>query len=179
MENNKTHWLQSPNKNYLGHWDLPNGNDLVLTIKSAGWEEVKNPIINVSEARRVIRFEEDVKPFICNETNAQSILHSTKTSFMEDSIGKKIVLYLSSTKLKGESVNCLRVKKISQEMIKSEPINNKQRNELLQLIEKAGKDVKEFCEIMKIKSVNELPNNKFKKTCDRLKEIIEQSNENN
>ena len=39
----KTHWLQSPNKNYLGHWDLPEGKDLILTIESAQWEEVKNP----------------------------------------------------------------------------------------------------------------------------------------
>ena len=43
MSSNKTHWLQNPNKNYLGHWDLPNGKDLVLTIKSAAWEEVENP----------------------------------------------------------------------------------------------------------------------------------------
>ena len=55
MENTKTHWLQSPNKNYLGHWDLPEKEDLILTIESAKWEEVKNPIINVSESKRVIR----------------------------------------------------------------------------------------------------------------------------
>jgi len=44
-EQNKflTHWLQNPNKNYLGHWDLPNGQDFVLTIASAQWEIVKDP----------------------------------------------------------------------------------------------------------------------------------------
>ena len=40
-ENIKTHWLYSPNKNYLGHQDLPNGEDVVLTIASANWETVK------------------------------------------------------------------------------------------------------------------------------------------
>jgi hypothetical protein len=37
----KTHWLQTPNKNYLGHWDLPNGKDIIVTISSAGWEDLK------------------------------------------------------------------------------------------------------------------------------------------
>ncbi len=55
---NKTHWLQSPNKNYLGHWDLPNSKDVVLTIKSANWESVKNPLTNTTTDKRVIRFED-------------------------------------------------------------------------------------------------------------------------
>jgi len=111
---NKTHWLQNPNKNYLGHWDLPNGEDLILTIESAKWEEVKNPIINVSEAKRVIRFKEKVKPLICNQTNAQSILKATGTKFMEDSEGEKIQLFVTSirdNKTK-EEIDCIRIRSI-------------------------------------------------------------------
>lgn len=108
----KTHWLQSPNKNYLGHWDLPDGEDLVLTIESAQWEEVKNPIIGTSEAKRVVRFKEDVKPFICNQTNAQSILRATGIKFMEDSEGKSISLYVSSIKDRKtkEDIDCIRIR---------------------------------------------------------------------
>lgn len=108
-EENKTHWLQSPNKNYLGHWDLPSNDVLILTIKTAKWEEVTNPITRVSASKRVIRFVEDVKPFICNQTNAQLILTSTKEKIMEYSGGKKIKLKLSQTKVAGEMVDCIRV----------------------------------------------------------------------
>ena len=114
MKNTKTHWLQSPNKNYLGHWDFPNGKDMILTIESAKWEEVKNPIINTSEAKRVVRFKEDVKPFICNQTNAQSILKSIGIKFMEDSAGHKIQLYVGihkDTRTK-ENIDCIRIKNV-------------------------------------------------------------------
>lgn len=112
---NKTHWLQNPNKNYLGHWDLPNGDDMVLTIKSANWEDVKNPVINKTESKRVVRFEEKVKPFICNQINAVSITISTGVKFMQDSLGSKIQLYVSSiidnrTK---ETIDCIRIRRES------------------------------------------------------------------
>ena len=108
----KTHWLQSPNKNYLGHWDLPEKEDLILTIKSAQWEEVKNPIINKSEAKRVIRFEEDVKPFICNQTNANSILKATGCKYMEDSNGQKVSLFISNVidRRTKEDIDCIRIR---------------------------------------------------------------------
>lgn len=111
----KTHWLQSPNKNYLGHWDLPDGKDLILTIESAKWEEVKNPIINKSEAKRVIRFQEkDIKPFICNQGNAQSILKSTGVKFMEDSTGQKITLYIGIHRdnVSKENIDCIRIRTV-------------------------------------------------------------------
>lgn len=112
MTKSKTHWLQSPNKNYLGHWDLPENEDLTLTIKSAKWEEVKNPIINRSEAKRVIRFEENYKPLICNQTNAQSIIKSTGVKFMEDSKGCRIQLHIGKHKdrVTKEDVDCIRVR---------------------------------------------------------------------
>jgi len=109
----KTHWLQSPNKNYLGHWDLPDGKDLVLTIESAKWEEVKNPIINKSEAKRVIRFvEPNTKPFICNQTNASTILKSTGIKFMEDANGQKIQFFVGNIKdrVSGDFIDCLRIR---------------------------------------------------------------------
>jgi len=114
MEKEKTHWLQSPNKNYLGHWDLPPVGEMTVTIESAKWEEVKNPITNKSEAKRVIRFTEKIKPMICNQTNAQSIVNATGVKFMEDSQGQKITLFVSSIKDKvsKEDVDCIRVKRV-------------------------------------------------------------------
>lgn len=109
---NKTHWLQNPNKNYLGHQDLPNGDDITVTIKSAQWEAVENPKINTREEKRVIHFIEKVKPFICNETNASSIMKVTGCKFMEDTTGKQITFFVTQTKVKWQSVDCLRIREV-------------------------------------------------------------------
>lgn len=125
----KTHWLQSPNKNYLGHWDLPESEDLVLTIESAQWEEVKNPIINQSEAKRVIRFKEDVKPLICNQTNAQSIVNSTGVKFMEDSQGCQIALYISQIKDRKtkDMIDCIRIRNKFEQTAPRKPLISDER----------------------------------------------------
>ena len=51
MENiEKTHWLQNPNKNYLGHQDLPNGKPVVLTIKTLLFHILDNNSIKSIES---------------------------------------------------------------------------------------------------------------------------------
>jgi len=171
MENEitKTHWLQNPNKNYLGHWDLPNGRDIILTIKSAQWEEVKNPIINISSAKRVLRFEEDVKPFICNETNAQTIMKSTAQKYVEDSIGCKIQLYQSEVKMLGEMVDCLRVRNIPQSQLFPKYISESQRDHIVELIQLSTMTIEEICQIMKIDAIAKLPLIKYENICVSLK----------
>jgi hypothetical protein len=175
MTKEKTHWLQSPNKNYLGHWDLPNGEDIIVTIKSAEWEEVKNPITRTSEAKRVIRFEENyewIKPFICNEINAQTICKSTGKKFMEDSAGKKIKIGVGSTKVKGEEVDCLRVRKVNHIDLEPTTITQEQGLELIELAKVANKDMQEICKAMKINSIIDLPANKFAGVKKRLEGLV-------
>jgi len=112
MTKSKTHWLKSPCKNYLGHWDLPE-KDLILTIDRAGWEEVVNPTNRSREMKRVVHFKEKgYKPLICNETNAKSIFLSIQVRNLEDSGGKKIALYIGSVKDRraGVMVDCVRVR---------------------------------------------------------------------
>jgi hypothetical protein len=179
----KTHWLQNPNKNYLGHWDLPNGKDVILTIRSAAWEEVKNPIINTSEAKRVIRFVEEadwLKPFICNEINANSILKSTGEKFMEDCVGKKIRLGVGQTKVKKEEVDCLRVRTVPQNMLESGTISEEEAINFLGLLKQAGKSESDFCKSLKIDSIRSLPKVKLEgclKTAHKL--IAGANNANN
>ena len=112
----KTHWLKNPNKNYLGHWDLPD-NDLILTIKSAGWEEVIDPTKregqkDYSQSKRVVHFEENYKPLICNQTNAISIYKSTGIRFLEDSQGAKIKLFIGEEidRKNKITVECVRIR---------------------------------------------------------------------
>lgn len=175
----KTHWLKNPNKNFLGHQDLPSGKDIVLTIISAKWEVVTDPVTKEKKEKRVIRFKEDCfKPFICNQTNAEAILKSTKENFMEDCIGKKIKLSVSQAKVAGNTVDCLRVRNIPQEELEDKNISEIQKNELEQLLKETGKDEMEFCKAIKIESISYLPVSKFDKIINRLKEIKNQLNNN-
>ena len=129
----KTHWLQNPNKNYLGNWDIPENKDLILTIDSAKWEDVKNPINGKKEQKRVIRFKEKVKPLICNQTNAKAVIKSTGCRYMEDSVGKKIALFVSVyfDKISKEDMDVVRVR--------SEPVKIANKPALLENTENFAK----------------------------------------
>lgn len=172
--NIKTHWLQTPNKNYLGHFDLPEGNDVILTIAAAGWKEVKNPVINISAAKRVIQFVEKyswVKPFICNEINAEAILKSTGEKYMESSIGKKIKLGVSKTKVKGEEVNCLRVRIVAQNLLNTDKVDANQVKEIQALLNETDKTAIDICGAYKVESLKDIPKVRAAQIIKRLKEI--------
>ena len=109
----KTHWLSSPNKNYLGHWDLPENEELTLTIKSAAFEEIENPTNGKKDDKKVIHWvEKGYKPMIVNQTNAKAIIKSTGIKYLEDMEGKKITLFISQVmnRKEGEMVDCIRVR---------------------------------------------------------------------
>jgi len=166
----KTHWLHNPNKAYLGHQDLPNGADVILTIASAAWEAVENKILNTKEERRVIRFAEThkwVKPFICNATNAKLVVKVTGEKYIEDSVGKKLKIGISQTKVKKEEVDCLRIRDIAQSDLTTY-ISGEQLRELLDLCERAGKKESDISAILKIDSFKELPLSKFNSVKNRL-----------
>lgn len=80
-------------KPYLGHWDIPEDGDLVLTIDKVYEEEIKNQ--HGTEIKPVMYFQEpNAKPMIINKTNNDSITKvlgkRTKTNNWS---GKKIALY--------------------------------------------------------------------------------------
>ena len=119
MKQEKTHWLSNPNKNFIGHWDLPEGKDLILTIKSAGFEDVENPAKSTKkekhvEVKKVVRWVENYKPMIINPTNAQRIFKSLGVRNMEDSVGKKLQLYVSQEKFRfsADLIDCIRIRAI-------------------------------------------------------------------
>jgi len=110
----KTHWLSSKDKNYLGHWDLPENKDLILTISGGGFEEVKNPTNGKTSTKKVVHFKEKgVKPLICNQTNSLAITLSTGKRYIEDSIGCKIALFVGEylNRMTKEVDDCVRVRK--------------------------------------------------------------------
>ena len=106
------HILWNPNKNYLGHWDLTGQDDLILTIDKIVWADVENPATGDVKSKRVVYFTEDVKPFICNEENANAIFKVCDTELIKDYEGKgfRIGLYTMRGKWFGEETDAVRVR---------------------------------------------------------------------
>lgn len=95
---------------YLGAYSLEFGKDLIATIKTVGKEEVKGEG-GKSEQLTVIRFaENNIKPFVCNATNSKTITKIYGSPYIEDWIGKSIQFYATTTKLKNEMVEALRIR---------------------------------------------------------------------
>jgi len=88
----KTHWKKFYNYEYVGTYSLPNGADLVLTIKSAKKEMVQGQSGKKEECF-VLRFSDHEKGMILNRTNAKTIEEIYQTPFVEEWTGKKIQLY--------------------------------------------------------------------------------------
>lgn len=115
----KTNWKNLANYDYLGAYSLDGTglSEIVLTIKSIRRERVTAAGGN-SEDCIVAYFDETkydnkviVKPMVLNKTNCKIISELYKSQFIEDWIGKKIIIYATTTKFARDIVPCLRVKK--------------------------------------------------------------------
>ena len=104
-----THWKNLANYDYLGAYSLKNGKDKIVTIK-----EIKQELVTGNAGRKenciVARFSDNEKPMILNKTNCKTIQKIYGTPNIEEWVGKKIVLFASTTSLAGETVECLRIR---------------------------------------------------------------------
>ena len=105
----KTHWKKLNNPDYLGAYALDPGQDLVLTIKKAGKESFTGTS-GKKEEGLLIHFVENVKPMICNATNAKTITKVAGSPYLEDWEGVRISLYSQEVSAFGETVDALRVR---------------------------------------------------------------------
>ena len=109
MSTEKTHWKKLQDPNYFGAWSIPENQDLILTINRINVEEI------VSEGGRkeqkpVLYFKENQKPLVLNVTNSRTIEAIHGSPYIEDWSDKKIQLFQDVTKLKGEEVDCVRIR---------------------------------------------------------------------
>lgn len=95
-------------KNYLGSWDVPDGEDLVLTIDHAARDDVKNE--RGSERKLTIHFVEDYKPMILNATNSKAISEAYGSPKVEDWAGKRIAIYTTKVTAFGGTTDALRIR---------------------------------------------------------------------
>ncbi len=104
----KTHWRQLVNPDYLGAYSLPNGKDLTVTIEKVLRQMVTS--VGGREEECTVAQIKDNKPLILNVTNSRMIQNLYNTPYIEDWTGKEITLYSAITKMKGEEVECLRIR---------------------------------------------------------------------
>ena len=102
------HWRETLPGEYLGAYSL-GGNDMVVTIKSAG-AEVITGANGKKEQCLVLHFHENILNMVCNRTNAKTITKVLGTPYPEQWKGKKITLFPTTTKFGGEMMECIRVR---------------------------------------------------------------------
>lgn len=105
-----TPWREFFKSDHFSAWDLEEGEERVLTIASVGREQVMNPGTSKKESCLVIGFKEKQKPMVLNATNCKTIHQITGEKHVENWIGRRIQVYQSVTKLRGEEVLCLRIR---------------------------------------------------------------------
>lgn len=105
----KTHWKKNFNYDYMGAYSLPDGKDVVVTIK----ETKKEMVIGANGKKEecfVCYFTDSDKPMILNRTNCRTIEKLYGTAFIEDWPGNKIQLYAASVKAFGDVTEALRIR---------------------------------------------------------------------
>lgn len=106
----RTHWKQLQNNDWIGAYALQDGQDLTLTIDKAMQEQVTGNNGKREMCLTVHWVERDYKPMIVNRTNAKTITKVTGSPYIEDWHGKQITLYVDTTRLGSDIVECLRIR---------------------------------------------------------------------
>lgn len=107
----KTHWKKEFNYDYMGSYSLPDGKDIILTIKETKKEKVTGPG-GKKEDCFVCYFVESDKPMILNRTNCKTIEKIYKSPFIEDWPGLRVQLGIDTVSAFGESVEALRIRNV-------------------------------------------------------------------
>lgn len=105
----KTHWKRLINPDYIGAYSLEEGQDLSVVIESVCRDVVTGTGGKKEES--TIAYLKGQKPFILNNTNSKSIA-KLYGPYIEDWSGKPINLFASTTKLAGDTVECLRIRPV-------------------------------------------------------------------
>ena len=104
----KTHWKKMINPDYIGAYLLQPNEDLRVRITKVVREMVKGT--GGKEEECTVAHLQGQKPFILNRTNQKTISKVLGSPYVEDWAGKDILVYATTTKVAGETVECLRVR---------------------------------------------------------------------
>ena len=105
----ETHWKRLINPDYLGAYSLEPGKDMILTIASVKREMITGTGGKQEECT-VCHWQENQKPMILNRTNCKTISKVTGSPYIEKWTGHRIQIYATTTRMAGETVECLRIR---------------------------------------------------------------------
>lgn len=128
---------------YTGAWTVPDGKDLVLTIDRVALENVVGEG-GRNETLPVCRFREaGVLPLVLNRTNFKTIVKLTGKKDSDQWSGQCVQLFKSTTKLKGDVVECVRIRptapKLPAHQQQDKPVNCEDCGAVVSAVEVAGK----------------------------------------
>ena len=103
----KTHYKTLMNPDYIGAYSLNEGEDLTVVIAHVAREVITGTGGKKEEC--TVAHLKNQKPMILNSTNQKSIA-KLYGPYIEDWAGKPITLFASTTKLAGDTVECLRIR---------------------------------------------------------------------
>ena len=104
-------------KNFLGSWDIPDEDDLILTIASVEQNEVQNQ--QGKEIKLTLHFVEDYKPLIMNATNCDRINSAYGSPKVEDWVGKRIALTTEKVPAFGSVKDAVRIRPYAPKVVEA------------------------------------------------------------
>lgn len=105
-----THWKVLTNPDYIGAYAFQPGQEITATISTVKREIVTSPDGKKEECPVVHFAERDIKPLILNATNGKMITHVLETPYIDNWVGKKIVMGVDKVRAFGALVDAVRVR---------------------------------------------------------------------
>lgn len=104
-------WHTTPgmDSQYLGEWDLPEKQDMIVKIKDIGMDVIQGQN-GLKEEKIVISFDGVPKKMICNKTNIRNIAAATGTDYFDEMTGHYVELFRDTASVGGKVVKCIRVR---------------------------------------------------------------------
>ena len=101
-------YRQFMDKSFIGEWDLPEKEDLIVEIDHAEINEVKSE--RGTEEKLCVHFRGGYKPLIINATNGAAIKDALGTARVEQWRGQRLSLYRERVSAFGKTTMAVRVR---------------------------------------------------------------------
>ena len=105
----KTHFRKLFHPLYLGSHDLEIGKDYTVTIEKIDQDVEIIGDGGKKQKKPVIHFKGASKPMILNSTNSKMIAKLTGSKFIEDWVGKQVIIRVVQERSFGELMDVIRV----------------------------------------------------------------------
>lgn len=114
-----THWKQLTNPDYIGAYSLQPNEERTVEIVRVERQQVTGADGKKEEC--TVAILKDEKPFILNSTNCKTLTKLYKTPYIEQWVGKSVIIYAARIKAFGEDMDALRIRPTLPELTPDHP----------------------------------------------------------